>query len=779
MSDRVFSVGVSGLPVHDQPSADAAVLARLAVRQLVARLDLIERGAWWRVFADTPGDGAYVGYIDATQLRLLDRPNQPAMAPVAPAAPILSTRFTPEWLAPLQAAHGYRNSVTWRLASDGLRIGDAPAAGTSGKLVTVPRVWKEFGASLRRWCAEYGTPLELAIATICTETRGDPTAIRLEPGYTSDEATAHRISPGLMQTLISTARGALKGEVEKHTITREWLLIPDNSIRAGVKYIADQRSVTDFDPPRVACAYNAGDIKPNNGETNRWKMLQYPKDTGEHADRFIEWFNDCIRFFATVQGDLGAPSFQRWLREQDTERMPESAAERSTPLSPSLAETATSPPASSGAPREPVVAPASDTAPVSSSGAPRAPFRRGHIDASVTGGTLSAYRALVARLMGEERSAASTRDGFTPHVIAAQPGTLTISALQAMLQTVGLLPAARPPDGIYGYRTESAVRIFQEYLRTVEKKDVVADGVFGSETHRELSHWVQSGSKPLWKGDSTEYDNWLALIAETKQRYLAAPSRELQLVTAHPNRGATRAVADWESVGEDRVHLIGVRRLREGQTLKEVRSDDVYILLVRGLVFKFIGSMDAGNASSDGEATLHGAPHLVQGQHVYRFGWHKKLARSQLALIPAGKGVLVARRGKEGIWQAADLDRGLFGPNPTINIHWGGLGRHKLVGNWSHGCQAIAGSSYVDPDGNMRRCPNVAPNDTTRQENPALTRGAFDLIADLVTLFSPDAVYTDDKRASEVLYTVLVEEDLTINPGLQQTIARAREQMQD
>lgn len=38
------------------------------------------------------------------------------------------------------------------------------------------------------------------------ESRGNPAARREEPGYTGDEATPTRVSVGLMQTLISTAR---------------------------------------------------------------------------------------------------------------------------------------------------------------------------------------------------------------------------------------------------------------------------------------------------------------------------------------------------------------------------------------------------------------------------------------------------------------------------------------------------------------------------------------------------------------------------------------------
>ena len=59
-------------------------------------------------------------------------------------------------------------------------------------------------------------------------------------------------------------------------------------------YIAGQWKVTHFDPPKVACAYNAGGIYHNDAAQNRWKMRQYPIGTAEHANRFVKWFNDCF-----------------------------------------------------------------------------------------------------------------------------------------------------------------------------------------------------------------------------------------------------------------------------------------------------------------------------------------------------------------------------------------------------------------------------------------------------------------------------------------------------
>lgn len=208
-----------------------------------------------------------------------------------------------------QDHHFREDGCRWCLTPQGLSIDGEPPQGTAGEPGTVRRIWREYGASIEQWATSAGVPVELVIATICTESDGRADAERLEPGYSSDGETPGRISLGLMQTLISTARDTL----EMPAIDRAWLLDPDNSIRAGTAYIAKQARVTGFDPPKVACAYNAGGIYLQAGPENRWKMRQFPIGTGMHADRFVQWFNDCFRMFAA---DGGAPaiSFYAMLR---------------------------------------------------------------------------------------------------------------------------------------------------------------------------------------------------------------------------------------------------------------------------------------------------------------------------------------------------------------------------------------------------------------------------------------------------------------------------------
>jgi len=214
-------------------------------------------------------------------------------------------------LAALMAAHGYHDSVTWALTTTGISIAGAPATGSGGQLVTVRTIWSKFGVSAARWGESVRVPVELIIATIATESRGDPKALRLEPDYVDDDKTPDKVSPGLMQTLISTARDVLRQD----DIDRAWLLEPDNSIQAGTACIDRQRRLTLLDPPKVACAYNAGGLYHDPSAANRWKMRQFPLGRSSHGDRFVQWFNDCIALF-DESGLAPEMSFYRMLQEQ-------------------------------------------------------------------------------------------------------------------------------------------------------------------------------------------------------------------------------------------------------------------------------------------------------------------------------------------------------------------------------------------------------------------------------------------------------------------------------
>ncbi|MFT6583573.1 MAG: hypothetical protein ACJAU6_004027 [Alphaproteobacteria bacterium] len=224
----------------------------------------------------------------------------------------MSNWFSASRRAALTEPHNFNGGVAWRLAEDGVRIDAAAPEHTGGRPATVARVLGDYGGSILHWAAHYSTPVELIVATICTETRGRAESLRTEPGYISDDETPHRVSCGLTQTLISTARECL--DEDGALVDRDWLFEPDNAIRAGAAYINQQRRKTLLDPPKVACAYNSGGVYANEGAANRWKMRQYPIGKGDHADRFVAWFNDCFRLFAD-NGAAPTPSFYAALND--------------------------------------------------------------------------------------------------------------------------------------------------------------------------------------------------------------------------------------------------------------------------------------------------------------------------------------------------------------------------------------------------------------------------------------------------------------------------------
>jgi hypothetical protein len=183
--------------------------------------------------------------------------------------------------------HGFQDSIRWRLVPEGVELEGSGLERTRGEPLTVTRIWEQYSTHINRTARERRVPCALIIATIATESGGNAQAIRLEPGYVADEVTPQKISVGLMQTLIRTAREAIQMNVN-----RGWLLEPGNAIEAGTAYISQQARKTLLDPPLVACAYNAGGLYHQTGRENRWKLRQYPIGTGKHADRFIRFFND-------------------------------------------------------------------------------------------------------------------------------------------------------------------------------------------------------------------------------------------------------------------------------------------------------------------------------------------------------------------------------------------------------------------------------------------------------------------------------------------------------
>ncbi|MEL6955729.1 MAG: hypothetical protein AAFO88_03720, partial [Pseudomonadota bacterium] len=266
--------------------------------------------------------------------------------------------------------------------------------------------------------------------------------------------------------------------------------------------------------------------------------------------------------------------------------------------------------------------------------------------------------------------------------------------------------------------------------------------------------------KANWSPKPGEYDMWLGFLREVQASYVQRPSRVTRMVNDFRGTSDTRRPAEWITDGPGHIHLIGVRR---GEF--SGKFDDIFILLIKGLVFKFQGSTEPGASSN-----LKGPPYLVPGQHDYHFGWHR---RTYLALRPRSAGTLIIRAGDDRRLTDDDLSRGLEA-NPTINVHWGGRGMSRNVNTWSEGCQVINGEVYINPAGQLISCGRFAAifsSDPTKTASK--TRGAYTLISDLVTALS------GDMPSNTVHYTMVTEEDLNLVPTIREAMNKARDRVFD
>jgi LysM repeat protein len=248
-----------------------------------------------RTYTVQPGDTlrgiALRFYGDAEQYSLIQAANNIQNPNMIAVGMVLQIPDLAPPATTLTAFHNaFAGGVRWRLTPQGIETEDNGVERTGGNPVTVTRIWTDYASQINLWASHYQVPCVLIVATAATESTGNRNAIRFEPGYISDAATPEQVSPGLMQTLISTARSTL----HQPTINRAWLFEPGNSIQAGTSYIAEKRAVTELDPPKVACAYNAGGLYENPSALNRWRMRQFPIGTAEHCDRFVKWFNDAV-----------------------------------------------------------------------------------------------------------------------------------------------------------------------------------------------------------------------------------------------------------------------------------------------------------------------------------------------------------------------------------------------------------------------------------------------------------------------------------------------------
>jgi len=364
---------------------------------------------------------------------------------------------------------------------------------------------------------------------------------------------------------------------------------------------------------------------------------------------------------------------------------------------------------------------------------------------------LSAYHASMSKALKEKMAFRDEGDGSWRKFEEIEGNR--VSELQQFLKETGFMPQGTV-DGVFGYVTLAAVRLFQEYIRTVEKDASIGtpDGIAGTNTFRHVENWKSKkkgtpGYVSKWgqssaENGSAEFNKWIALLATAKEHYIKVSHPILKCMDKIHFKSDTKKVQDWDTTNTT-IHLIGVRRNQDISELKR-QNDDLFILLVNGLVFKFWGSTDPSQAQAFNETTKKGRkdePFLLEGQHEYRFAWHKVSdgRRVYRALKPARYGVLVFRdRDNNNALTDEDLVKGLDDePNNSINIHWSGKGQT----NYSAGCQVIAGRSYINPDDEIIDCSSFASSGYGGLSRNK-TRGAYNMLTDLILNFAPDGVHS-------------------------------------
>jgi hypothetical protein len=218
--------------------------------------------------------------------------------------------------------HSFNGSIKWRLTHEGIEtttseLGASLIDRTIGKPVTVTKIWETYRNEIIKSAEQCSVPVELIIATIATESRGVQLAVRHEPGYVNDDQTPHKVSAGLMQPLLSTARHALNDV----NLNLSELLRPAVNIMAGTSYMSLQAPKTSLDPPMVAAAYNSGGVYPNDSIGDRWRMRCYPIGKSDHIDRFVSFFNDTMAMMAE-NDTIPSMSFTRQVKQTITSGSP-------------------------------------------------------------------------------------------------------------------------------------------------------------------------------------------------------------------------------------------------------------------------------------------------------------------------------------------------------------------------------------------------------------------------------------------------------------------------
>lgn len=211
----------------------------------------------------------------------------------------------------------YHGSKRWRVLEGGaIEVEGEGVIRTRGEPLTARTFFAEHGDAVReaRDRFEVSPAWIFGMAAIeATRIKGrpfslDPRCYREEGAYVSDEETPNQISPGLMQTLLSTASSMNKRYNLGIAISRESLFNARNSIMLGTAYMAWQRdrykprnmqiaklAGHEFDFVFCTGAYNAGSVRANTSPDYPFKLRTF---SPTRTERGIRFHNDAIAVIA-------------------------------------------------------------------------------------------------------------------------------------------------------------------------------------------------------------------------------------------------------------------------------------------------------------------------------------------------------------------------------------------------------------------------------------------------------------------------------------------------
>jgi hypothetical protein len=251
---------------------------------------------------------------------------------------------------------------------------------------------------------------------------------------------------------------------------------------------------------------------------------------------------------------------------------------------------------------------------------------------------------------------------------------------------------------------------------------------------------------PLFDPILQEYNAWIGGLTTLKENLLkeltaeSEPEGNLKLtkvlkVKEYGKTSDTRIIDDWE-FNSSKVHLIGIRRNQLlPRIFDQARNEALFILLVNGRTFKFLGTTGPFVVVADSVQKRKGrvnAAFLADGQHKYRL----EATNSLKSLTPSKEGVLIFRdRDDDNKLTAFDIKAGLDpNPNHNVKIQWHEKGQ---------GAQLISGEYYINPSGRLINCSSFLTSGTGE-----ISKGAFGILIDLI--------WTQTEN-EEIYYTVLDE----------------------